>query len=378
VTASSHPGPSYQDAIVAGICATLLGVGLQRFAYSPLLPAMVHRGWLSGGEAGTLGAVNFAGYLIGAAIAPSAGRQLGLRPALRLGMAGATLCLLLCAIRGPLLWLVPWRTLAGIAGGILMVLAGPAVQAAAPPRLRGLAGGLLFAGVGLGIMASAVIVPALLTSGVSATWLALAAAGLLLTLLSWNRWPDVPPPPLGRRPTLRGPVGRLVLAYGLASIAATAYMAWWPDYIARGLGQGTTMGSLGWLLFGIGIAIGPALCGWFADRFGGRRTFSIVLLVQLVPASLPLVLHSWPWLTLAALSGGITAAGLTGLTLIRARELSDDQAAGIWRLGTVAWAAAQMGSGFVMAWGYAATGSHASVFAIGLAGAVLAAVVGRK
>jgi predicted MFS family arabinose efflux permease len=370
--------PSYRAAIVAGVCATLLGVGLQRFAYSPLLPAMVHADWLTGGEAGTLGAVNFAGYLIGAAIAPSAGRQLGLRPALRLGMAGATLCLLLCAIRGPLLWLVPWRTLAGIAGGILMVLAGPAVLAAAPPRMRGLAGGLLFAGVGLGIMASAVIVPALLTSGISATWVALAVAGLLLTVLSWNRWPDVPPPPLGRRPALIGPVGRLVLAYGLASVAATAYMAWWPDYIARGLGQGTSMGALGWLLYGFGITIGPALCGWLADRIGGQRAFAITLLVQLVPASLPLFLDSWVWLAIAAVSGGITAAGLTGLTLIRAREIADDQAAGIWRLGTVAWAAAQMASGFVMAWAYAATGSHASVFAIGLGGAVLALIVGRK
>jgi hypothetical protein len=37
-----------------------------------------------------------------------------------------------------------------------------------------------------------------------------------------------------------------------------------------------------------------------------------------------------------------------------------------------------MASGFVMAWAYAATGSHASVFAIGLVGAVLALIVGRK
>jgi predicted MFS family arabinose efflux permease len=343
---------------------------------------MVQQHWLSAAEAGTLGAANFAGYLIGALLAPSVGRRIGLRPALRLGMAAATVCLLLCAIRGPLLWLLPWRTLAGIAGGILMVLAGPAVQAAAPPRLRGVAGGLLFAGVGLGIMASAVIVPALLSSGVADTWLALAAAGLLLTLLSWRNWPDVPPPPLARRSasdgtSLSGPVGRLVLAYGLASVAATAYMAWWPDFIARGLGQGTSMGALGWLLYGIGVTIGPALCGLVADRIGGQRTFSAVLWIQLVPLSLPLFLHSWPWLIVAALSGGITAAGLTGLVLARAREMAGDQASGIWRLGTIAWAAAQMASGFAMTWAYS-VGGHQAVFAIGLAGAVLAAVVGRK
>lgn len=368
---------SPRAAILAGVCATLLGVGLQRFAYAPLLPAMVQQHWLTAAAAGALGAANFAGYLIGALLAPSVGRRIGLRPALRLGMTVATACLLLCAIQGPLAWLLPWRTLAGIAGGILMVLAGPAVQAAAPPRLRGLAGGLLFAGVGLGIMASAVIVPALLSRGVADTWLALGAAGLALSLLSWRRWPDVPPPPLGSSPKLAGAVGRLTLAYGLASVAATAYMAWWPDFIARGLGQGTTMGSLGWLLYGIGVTIGPGLCGLVADRIGGRRTYALTLLIQLFPAALPLVAHSWPWLTVAALVGGITAAGLTGLTLVRARELAGDHASGVWRIGTIAWAAAQMASGFLMTWAYS-LGGHAAVFAIGLVGAVLAAVVGRK
>ena len=40
--------------ITAGVCATLLGVGLQRFAYAPLLPAMVQQHWLSAGDAGLL------------------------------------------------------------------------------------------------------------------------------------------------------------------------------------------------------------------------------------------------------------------------------------------------------------------------------------
>lgn len=370
--------PPPRQVIAAGICATLLGVGLQRFAYAPLVPAMVQRDWVTAAGAGTLGAANFAGYLVGAAIAPSVGRRIGLRPALRLGMLMATLCLLLCAVRGPLAWLLPWRTLAGIAGGILMVLAGPAVQAAVPVRLRGLAAGLLFAGVGFGIMAGALIVPALLPAGLSAAWLALAAAGLVLTVVSWPRWPAVPPPPLARRPRLSGATGRLVLAYGFASVAATAHMAWWPDFIARGLGQGEQMGALGWLLYGIGAAVGPALCGLAADRVGTRRAFSGTLLLQLVPLALPLLAHSWPFLIASALLGGATAAGTTGLTLARARDLGGDAASGIWRIGTVAWAAAQMGSGFVMTWAYTTAGGHWAVFAIGLAGAVLAAVIGRK
>jgi len=45
--------------------AILAGVGLARFAYVPLFPAMVASGWVDGGGAGLLGAGNFAGYLAG-------------------------------------------------------------------------------------------------------------------------------------------------------------------------------------------------------------------------------------------------------------------------------------------------------------------------
>ena len=62
MTESRSPWPP----ILAGACATLLGIGLQRFAYGPILPAMVQQGWLEAGPAGMLGGANLAGYLVGA------------------------------------------------------------------------------------------------------------------------------------------------------------------------------------------------------------------------------------------------------------------------------------------------------------------------
>src|SRR5208283_770558 len=109
-------------------------------------------GWLGAGAAGTLAAANFAGYLAGAALAPTVARGLGMRPALRTAIIVAAGCFALCAWRGGLGWFMPWRALAAIAGGILSVTAGPAVQAAVPPSRRSLAAGLMFAGVGIGIV----------------------------------------------------------------------------------------------------------------------------------------------------------------------------------------------------------------------------------
>jgi MFS family permease len=357
--------------IVAGLCATLVGIGLQRFAYGPLLPAMVQAHWLSAGGAGALAAANFTGYLVGAVLAPNVGRGLGTRPALRAAIVIATGCFALCAWRGGLLWFVPWRMLAGMAGGILMVLAGPAVQAAVGPERRTLAAGVMFAGVGLGIVGASTIVPAMLPIGLPATWLALAAAAFALTAMASPRWPDVPPPPRLRLPPLhRGPTGRFVAAYTLGGVALTPHMGWWPDYIARGLGQGTNAGATYWLLFGAAAACGPTVCGRIADRTGVARAFFAGTIAQAIGVGLPLVSASIPVLVLSTVLAGAMTVGLTALALSRAPELAGPASAGVWRICTVGWAAAQTTSGFVLAWLYTATGSHPPLFGVGLAAAI--------
>jgi len=53
-------------AALAGLCATLVGIGLARFAYAPLLPALIQGGWFTPAEAAYLGAANLLGYLAGA------------------------------------------------------------------------------------------------------------------------------------------------------------------------------------------------------------------------------------------------------------------------------------------------------------------------
>ena len=50
----------------AGLCASLVGLGLARFAYTPLIPALIAAKWFTPAEAVYLGAANLAGYLAGA------------------------------------------------------------------------------------------------------------------------------------------------------------------------------------------------------------------------------------------------------------------------------------------------------------------------
>ena len=367
---------SEASAIVAGGCATLLGVGLQRFAYAPLLPAMVLAGWLGPGAAGVLGASNLGGYLFGAAVAPAVARRFGLRAVLHGAMLLAAVCFALCAWPGGLLWFLPWRILAGVSGGLLMVLSGPAVQQAVSLAVRGRAAGVMFAGVGVGIVVGALLIPALLPMGLPVAWLALAAAALALAVLSWRLWPDVPPPP--RLPVSANGAWRLILCYALASAGATPHMVWWPDYVARGLGLGAAEAALMWAAYGVAAATSAVLCGTLADRIGVWRLFYMILVAQAAGLALPLLDDSlFVLLASSALAGG-AALSSTAVMLLLAKAVAGEGSPGVWRLATAGFGAAQTLCGFALAGLYTATQSHFWLFALGLALTLLSLPLAKR
>ena len=113
----SADAPTPWRAPLAAMCTLLIGIGLARFAYTPLIPALVAAQWLSPGDAAYLGAVNLVGYLAGALAARYAASRVALVPLLRAMMALATLAFFACAFPLGFWWFAPWRFLAGVAGG---------------------------------------------------------------------------------------------------------------------------------------------------------------------------------------------------------------------------------------------------------------------
>src|SRR5947199_81032 len=98
------PDPASVSPAFAGAAATLSGIGLARFAYVPLFPAMVAAGWVTGAEGGFLGAVNLAGYLIGVLGGRTLAQRLGTARALNVGMGLAALAFAACAWNGGVIW----------------------------------------------------------------------------------------------------------------------------------------------------------------------------------------------------------------------------------------------------------------------------------
>ena len=181
-----HPrsAPSTWRFATAGLCASLVGLGLARFAYTPLIPALIAAKWFSPSDVVYLGAANLAGYLGGALLARPIAARIDAVWVLRAMMLLATLSCFACSVPVSFLWFFVWRVLAGLTGGVIMVLAASLVLPHTSPARRGIVGGVIFAGVGLGVAASGTLVPLLLQQGLRESWYGLGVLSGLLTLIS--------------------------------------------------------------------------------------------------------------------------------------------------------------------------------------------------
>jgi len=386
-TASSSAAPATPmwRAILAGFCATLVGLGLARFAYTPLLPAIIDAHWFSASAATYLGAANLMGYLAGALLGGPMSARWPVRGVLRAMMLATAVSLLACAWPIDFAWFFAWRIVSGIAGGALMVLAAPTVLAHVPPRQRGLASGLVFAGVGLGIAASGTLVPLLLHQGLAATWIGLALLALLLTAVAWRGWPAAAPVHVAStthaaavRPRVAtGALWALTISYALNAVGLVPHMIFLVDFVARGLGQGLAAGAQYWVVFGLGAIVGPVLSGHLADRAGFGTALRIAFAVQAVALVLPaagVIGHGG--LIVSSVIVGAFTPGIVPLVLGRVQELlahhpSMQKAA--WSRATTGFAVLQASAAYGMSWllGHSG-GDYALLFALGCGAIVLA------
>ncbi|MFK3771492.1 YbfB/YjiJ family MFS transporter [Pseudomonas sp. NPDC089406] len=367
--------------IWAGLCASLVGIGLARFAYTPLVPALIEAHWFASTAVVYLGAANLAGYLIGALV----GRPLAARGSapgvLRLMMVLVSLAFLACAWPVSLGWFFAWRLLSGVAGGVIMVLAASAILPHVSASRRGLASGAIFLGIGLGIAGAASLVPWLLGLGLRQTWLGLGALSLLLSLSSWAGWPaeqgqhpapDVPAAAAGSRA-----IRLLFGQYALMATALVAPMMFLVDYVSRGLGAGTHAGAVIWGLYGLGAIVGPVLYGLLADHLGARAGIRLVLLAQLLALGVLLASRDLRLLGGAALLIGSFPPGIVPLALARVHQLVDGhhQQNATWSRATVSFASFQALAGYAYSALFSASGGNYWLLFGMAAGAVLLALL---
>lgn len=87
-----------RPALITGIMATLAGIGIARFAYTPLLPAIIQEGWFTASQGAYLGAANLLGYFVGALCAHALSERFS--PRLVIGASFAAIASALCFALG--------------------------------------------------------------------------------------------------------------------------------------------------------------------------------------------------------------------------------------------------------------------------------------
>jgi predicted MFS family arabinose efflux permease len=364
------------------MCATLIGLGLGRFAYVPLFPLMIDAGWTSPSGASQLAAANLIGHLVGAVAAHWLALRLGAPAAVRGSMIALLLSMLCCSVNPGFGWLWLWRLVAGASGCVLLIVAPPTILARVPATARGKTIGLVFCGIGSGIILSGFAVPAFGAAHLQAAWLALAAIVAVAAIIAWPafRMPAIVASPSVADPTRLGSNGALLAllcAYGLDAVGALPHSVFWVEYLVHGLHQPLSTGGTSWVIFGAGAAVGPLLTGYAADRIGFHRTLIAAFALKAASVALPLASTSMAALCVSSFMVGALTPGMGAAVSGRVIEIAGGSAhQRSWAMLTFAFAVLQAAGGYAMALLYGATASFTLIFAIGaIALAVAAAII---
>jgi predicted MFS family arabinose efflux permease len=303
--------------VVVGLAmGPAVGLGLGRFAYALLLPAMrLDLGW-NYAQAGAMNTANAAGYLIGALIASPLAARIGNKRGFLAGLLFTSSSLLLTGVVSDYAVLAALRTIAGVAAALSFVTGGALTAAAGGGGGKGrpaLALGVYFGGAGLGMVVSAFAVPTLVASaGWRSGWLALGALGALATIAALPalaRTPDIAARDPDRRPTFfslhatRG-LGAVLVSYVLFGAGYIAYTTFIVAYLRGALGFGAIDVTLFWGCVGIaatgaGLAWGPLL-----TRLSGGRGVAAANAMVTLGAVLPVLIATQPAVYVSALLFG--------------------------------------------------------------------------
>src|SRR5450830_657951 len=136
---------------LAGLIALSTAMGIGRFAFTPLLPMMLHDQTIDLNSGGWLATANYLGYFLGAMLC-AFWRGLPPTRTIRAGLIATILLTLgMGLLHAPAIWLL-LRLLSGIASALVFVYSsGWCLQRLAQLQLPAL-GGIIYCGPGIGIM----------------------------------------------------------------------------------------------------------------------------------------------------------------------------------------------------------------------------------
>ena len=336
---------------MAGMLALATAMGIGRFAFTPLLPMMLHDKVISLSGASWLASANYIGYLVGALFCifvpfskPTVVIRIGLVSTLLLtfGMA------------------VPWdafwpllRFSAGVASALVFVYTSGWCLSQLALRGHTSLAALIYTGPGAGIvltgMATSVMVADNWKS--SSGWLAFGTLALGLTALIW--------PVLSGRNTLVSPitahtahsntasehstgeVALLASAYGVAGFGYIITATFLP-VIARQVLAGSAWLDMFWPILGCGVIIGALLASRMTKVRDLRWMLIACYLIQATGVAMSQILPSLLGFALGSLLVGLPFTAITYFAMQEARRIRPQHVASTMGLLTALYGLGQI------------------------------------
>ena len=348
---------------LAGLVALAVAMGLGRFAFTPLLPMMLHDGVVDLPTASWLASANYLGYMLGAILCtlqPWLWARFPRLPALaysslvRGGLVATGVLTLAMGWQFAPVWPL-LRFAAGVTSAVVFVFTSgwclSRLASMGVPRM----GGLIYVGPGAGIVVSGLFASGMVAWHWTAAtgWLIFGVLAFVLTACVWHtlRGGDERLIALASRtagaqgaaPANHGhaEMALLTLAYGLAGFGYIITATFLP-VIARAALPGSAWLDMFWPIFGLGVMVGAVL----ATRMPSGKDFRLLLAGCYVLQALGIAASLWspslPGFAIGSLMLGIPFTAITFFAMQEVRRLKPATAASFMGLLTATYGVGQI------------------------------------
>jgi MFS family permease len=282
VSASSVASRRWALAL-AGAVSLAVAMGIGRFAFTPLLPMMLHDRVISLHAASWLASANYLGYLLGALLCtfqPLIWARAPILPPVngpwmvRAGLVATGVLTLCMGLPLPAVWPL-LRFLAGVMSAVVFVYTSSFCLSQLARMDAAALGGAIYTGPGLGIVVSGLFASAMVAWDwrASTGWMIFGFLSFVLTAVVWRTFQADPTPDASAKQTAnangapgsdgsehhgRGEIAFLAFAYGIAGFGYIVTATFLP-VIARESLPSSPWLDMFWPIFGLGVVIGPLL-----------------------------------------------------------------------------------------------------------------------
>lgn len=381
-THPAHRPHSARRAALACMAVLAVALGVGRFAFTPLLPLMLHGGALDLRHGGWLASLNYAGYFVGAVGCVA----LRFAPAriVRAGLATTAILIVAMGLTHSF-WI--WAVVRFVAGAV----SAATFVFASQWGLRRLAqldanawGGVIFTGPGVGIVATGAMVSVAGGLGAQAGWIGFGLICALITALVWPVFGDdaselpaaaVTPHARTAAPATPADGARadafwLVLLYGVPGFGYIITATFLP-VIARHALPGSVWPDLFWPMFGVALIVGALSAARVPLHWDNRLILAAGYVLQALGIALGIVWPNAVGFSLGSVLIGLPFTAITLFAMREARLLRGEHAASLMGYATGAYGIGQIAGPLVAAPLAASTGSFSP--SLGLAALALLA-----